>query len=58
MAFFGKDLPRGLAAAVIEFRDGVGGRRGSLFHSPEDLLRVPGISRGIYEACEELHHGW
>lgn len=41
--------PAGLAAAVIEFRDGVGGRRGSLFHSPEDLLRVPGISRGIYE---------
>lgn len=42
--------PAALAAAVIEFRDGVGGRRGSLFHSPEDLLRVPGVTRGVYEA--------
>lgn len=42
--------PSALAAAVIEFRDGVGGRRGSLFHSPEDLLRVPGVTRGVYEA--------
>jgi general secretion pathway protein K len=42
--------PSALAAAVIEFRDGVGGRHGSLFHSPEDLLRVPGVTRGVYEA--------
>lgn len=42
--------PSALAVAVIEFRDGVGGRRGSLFHSPEDLLRVPGVTRGVYEA--------
>jgi len=46
---FWEGSPAALAAAVIEFRDGVGGRRGSLFHSPEDLLRVPGVSRGIYE---------
>ena len=43
----------GLARAVIEFRDGVGGRRGHPFHSPEDLLRVPGISRGTYDSVRD-----
>ena len=47
---FWEGSPSALAAAVIEFRDGVGGRRGRLFHSPEDLLRVPGVTRGVYEA--------
>lgn len=46
---FWEGSPGALAAAVIEFRDGVGGRRGGLFHSPEDLLRVPGVTRGVYE---------
>ncbi len=44
------ESPASLAAAVIEFRDGLGGRGGKLFHSPEDLLRVPGVSRGVYDA--------
>ena len=42
--------PAALAAAVIEYRGGVGNRQGYLFHSPEDLLRVPGITRSVYEA--------
>jgi hypothetical protein len=47
---FWEGSPSALAAAVVEFRDGVGGRRGGTFHSPEDLLRVPGVTRGVYEA--------
>ena len=47
---FWEGSPSALAAAVIEFRDGVGRRRGGTFHSPEDLLRVPGVTRGVYEA--------
>ena len=42
--------PAALAAAVLEYRGGVGQRQGYLFHSPEDLLRVPGITRSVYEA--------
>ena len=42
--------PAALAAAVLEYRGGVGKRQGYLFHSPEDLLRVPGITRSVYEA--------
>lgn len=42
-----------LARAVIEFRDGIAGRRKGSFHSPEDLLRVPGISRGVYDGVRD-----
>ena len=42
------ESPMALARAVIEFRDGAGRRREQSFHSPEDLLRVPGVSRGVY----------
>lgn len=45
--------PMALARAVIEFRDGTGGRRSRPFHSPEDLLRVPGVSRGIYDTIRD-----
>ena len=47
---FWEGSPAALAAAVIEFREGVGGRPGNLFHSPEDLLRVRGVNRAVYEA--------
>ncbi len=47
---FWEGSPAALAAAVIEFRDGIGRRAGTPFHSPEDLLRVPGISRSVFEA--------
>jgi general secretion pathway protein K len=47
---FWEGSPAALAAAVVEFRDGVGRRKSTPFHSPEDLLRVPGISRSIFEA--------
>ena len=42
-----------LARAVIEFRDGIAGRRKGSFSSPEDLLRVPGISRGVYDGVRD-----
>ena len=45
--------PMALARAVIEFRDGVGRKRGQPFHSPEDLLRVPGVSRGVYDSIRD-----
>jgi hypothetical protein len=45
--------PAALAAAVVEYRGGVDKRQSHLFHSPEDLLRVPGITRSIYEAVKD-----
>lgn len=42
--------PSVLAQAVLEFRS----RRGASFYSPEDLLRVPGITRGIYDAVRDF----
>jgi len=45
--------PMRLARAVVEFRDGAGRKRGRPFHSPEDLLRVPGVSRGVYDAVRD-----
>ena len=45
--------PLELARAVVEFRDGQRGRRGFQFHSPEDLLRVPGVSRSVYDAVRD-----
>ena len=45
--------PAALARAVVEFRDGNGRNRGQTFHSPEDLLRVPGVSRGVYDAVRD-----
>ena len=50
---FWQGSPAALAAAVVEFRDGIGGRQGTPFHSPEDLLRVPGISRSLFEAVRD-----
>ena len=47
---FWEGSPAVLAAAVIAYRDGKGGKERGRFHSPEDLLRVPGVSRGMYEA--------
>jgi len=47
------ESPMALARAVIEFRDGAGRRRGQSFHSPEDLLRVPGVSRGVYDSVRD-----
>lgn len=45
--------PMRLATAVVEFRGGAGRNRGRPFHSPEDLLRVPGVSRGVYDAVRD-----
>jgi len=45
--------PEVLTRAVVEFRDGVGRKRGQTFHSPEDFLRVPGVSRGVYDAVRD-----
>ena len=45
--------PAALARAVVEFRDGKGRTRGHTFHSPEDLMRVPGVSRGVYDAVRD-----
>lgn len=48
------ESPLELARAVIEFRDGQRGRRGFKFNSPEDLLRVPGVSRSVYDAVRDF----
>jgi general secretion pathway protein K len=45
--------PAGLAAAVIRYRDGVGRRNGHKFHSLEDLLAVPEIDRGVFDAVQD-----
>jgi len=42
--------PDRLARAVIAYRDGVQGRRGQQFYGLEDLMRVPGVDRGVYDA--------
>ena len=41
--------PAGLGSCRDRISRRCGWRRGGLFHSPEDLLRVPGVSRGVYE---------
>lgn len=46
--------PSALAAGVLEFRDGRGRQRGRQFFSPEDLLRVPGVTRGVYDAVRDF----
>jgi general secretion pathway protein K len=43
----------GLARAVVDSRDGLGGQRRVRFHSPEDLLRVPGVSRQVYDGVRD-----
>lgn len=45
--------PDSLARAVIRYRDGEGGRRGTQFHSLEDLMRVPGVDRAIFDAVRD-----
>ena len=50
---FSGESAASLARAVIEFRDGIAGRREGSFHSPEDLLRVPGVSRGVYDGVRD-----
>ena len=50
---FSSESAASLARAVIEFRDGIAGRRKGSFHSPEDLLRVPGVSRGVYDGVRD-----
>lgn len=45
--------PAGLAAAVLRYRDGVGRRNGHKFHSLEDLLAVPEIDRGVFDAVQD-----
>lgn len=50
---FWDTAPMALARAVVAFRNGNGRKRGMPFHSPEDLLRVPGVSRGVYDAIRD-----
>lgn len=42
-----------LARSVIAYRDGSAEYRGSQFFSLEDLMRVPGIDRGVYDAVRD-----
>lgn len=46
--------PEQLARAVVAYRDGVNGRRGSQFFSLEDLLRVPGVDREVFDAVRDF----
>ena len=48
--------PRSLADAVVNFRDGKGSgnSRRQSFYSPEDLLRVPGLSRSVYDGVRDF----
>ena len=46
--------PEQLARAVIAYRDGVNGRRGQSFYDLEDLMRVPGVDRGVYDAVRDF----
>jgi len=45
--------PNRLARAVIAYRDGVQGRRGQQFYGLEDLMRVPGVDRGVFDAVRD-----
>ena len=45
--------PNRLARAVIAYRDGVEGRRGQQFYGLEDLMRVPGVDRGVFDAVRD-----
>ena len=54
---FWEGSPAALAAAVIEFREGVGRRPGNLFHSPEDLIASARGKPRCVRGGEELHHG-
>lgn len=45
--------PEQLARAVIAYRDGANGRRGQSFYDLEDLMRVPGVDRGVYDAVRD-----
>lgn len=45
--------PRQLATRVIRYRDGGGGDRPHKFMSMEDLLRVTGVDRAVYDAVRD-----
>ena len=45
--------PNRLARAVVAYRDGVQGRRGQQFYGLEDLMRVPGVDRGVFDAVRD-----
>ena len=42
-----------LARAVVAYRGGVQGRKSRDFHALEDLMRVPGVDRGVYDAVRD-----
>ncbi|EED35052.1 hypothetical protein NOR51B_994 [Luminiphilus syltensis NOR5-1B] len=46
--------PRALATAVVRYRDGASGRGAHSLFGLEDLLRVPGVDRGVYDAVRDF----
>ncbi len=46
--------PNRLASAVVRYREGAERKPGQQFHSLEDLLRVPGVDRGVYDAVRDF----
>jgi len=46
--------PDQLARAVLDYRDGTQGTRGKAFYAIEDILRVPGVDRGVFDAVRDF----